>query len=272
MPLKKPLISVEWQLTESCRDGRHTELVFCHSLHSLARGVAGFIERKPQEPYTGKLVMFCLVLHWQLCYTTTLYANILNSSDLSTVVAESAYLCLGWPPLGVWTHMGWLSFARWGMWPPVWRQRVKVRAGGKVWGGGVQCLHRCTGFCYQYACSWRKRPWVVAWRWERGARAEGAAVKCSLLCLLQRWSDLHAPLPVLYPLSLQLTSLLLFLFLLGDLCSFCHPGVAWEGCGWPWRDEGCCPLVVPWSLCLRHPSLTPARQHRLLLQGAEGTF
>lgn len=180
------MVSLEWQLTESCRDGRHTEFVYCHSLHSLARE-AGFIERKTPGTLDWE-VSHVFVLCYTDSFATLEYCMLTYSNiwvcNLSTVTAESAYLCLGWPRLGVWTHMGWLSFARWGMWLPAWRQgtgnKVKVRVGGRVREGGVQWLHCCTGFCYQYACSCWKRPWVVAWRWERGALAEGAAVEASL--------------------------------------------------------------------------------------------
>lgn len=95
VPFRKHLVKLESQLTESYRDGRHTELVFCHSLNSLERGR----ERKPWEASHIHV----------LCYTdsfaTVLYAIVLPDftgvNHLSMMRAESAYLCLGRPPLGV---------------------------------------------------------------------------------------------------------------------------------------------------------------------------
>lgn len=52
-------MTVERQLTESCRDGRHT--VFCHFALFGQRGKPGLSQRKPWEPYDGKISV------WMLC-------------------------------------------------------------------------------------------------------------------------------------------------------------------------------------------------------------
>lgn len=107
VPLRKHLVKLEWQLAESCRDGRRTELVFRHSLHSLARGGSQVYQRGiPGKPTMGSYscLYFLIAL---LCYSSQV-------CHLSTVRAELAYLCLWQPFLGVWSHMGWLSLAKWG--------------------------------------------------------------------------------------------------------------------------------------------------------------
>lgn len=136
-------------------DGRHTKLVFCHSLHSLDReGSRVFPRGNPWKPYDGKLFtfVFCVVLIALLCYSAVRYHTLTSQvCNWSALGAELAYLCLEQPLVGVWSHMGWLSFARWGVRLPVWKQGVgdKVRVGGRVREGGVHWLHSCTGSCYQ---------------------------------------------------------------------------------------------------------------------------
>lgn len=128
-------------------------------------------------------------------------------------------------------------------------------------GEGVRWLHCCTGFCHQQACSCRKRPWVVAWRWEQGALAEGAAVRRRLLWSHMGWLSCAIFLLLLLSLwvflllllLLQLTSLLLFLswgLLLSSLPQVWPEKVA-AGFGEvraaaaPWWRPGPCALWPP---------------------------
>lgn len=108
--------------------------MFCPSLYSLERGRG----RKSWEAFH---------IHF-LCYSdsfaTVLYAMILYTdfTAVSMMRAESAYLCLRQPPPGVWTHMGWLSFARCGDMTFSVEHRVgnEVKVGVRVREGGVQWL------------------------------------------------------------------------------------------------------------------------------------
>lgn len=182
--------------------------------------------------------------------------------------AESAYLCLGRPPLGVWTHMGWLSFAKWGTWLSVWKHRVGTRSGWEAGWGKVACSG-CTAvlvFVTSRRAAVESGPEFSLGGgsrelFPRGQQWDGGSSVCCgaghiflTLLLLSLF---------LFLLFLQLTSLLLFLShgtLLSCSCCLLHPKM-WPakvvaGCrevraaAAPWWHPGPCAL---WPL-----SLTPA--------------
>lgn len=177
------------------------------------RGKPGLSERKPWEPYDGKLFMFVFSDSVAMLQFT-------GVCHLSTVRAELAYLCLWQPFLGVWSHMGWLSLARWGMWLPVWKQGVGEQGqGGWEGGWGKVACSDCTAvlvFVTSRRAAVESGPELTRGGGSRELSPRGqqwgggSSGQIFLLLLLLSL--------FLLLLFLQLTSILLFLSLQG-LCS-----------------------------------------------------